>query len=176
MSEKTCNWCSRLFIVSTGEKCFCSQECRIIYSNYQKNYNKEYQRLHKEQIKTNRKKRNYKQTKESIHLFRIKYYLNPKNKIVRALRARISLALKRDTKSGHSIELLGCSIEYLKNHLEKQFTSGMSWDNYGKWHIDHIKQCCTFDLRIPEQQKSCFNYTNLRPLWAKDNQERPKYK
>jgi hypothetical protein len=52
----------------------------------------------------------------------------------------------------------------------------MSWDNYGiaGWHIDHIKPCCTFDLTDLEQQKQCFHYTNLRPLWAKDNLRRPK--
>ncbi|NBQ17559.1 hypothetical protein EBU24_04530 [bacterium] len=74
-------------------------------------------------------------------------------------------------KSKHTMELLGCSIEELKIYLEKQFVKGMCWNNYGKkgWHIDHILPCASFDLTDPEQQKICFHYTNLQPLWAKDN-------
>jgi hypothetical protein len=45
----------------------------------------------------------------------------------------------------------------------------MSWSNYGAWHIDHIKACAKFDLTIDSQQRECFNYTNLQPLWAKEN-------
>jgi hypothetical protein len=45
----------------------------------------------------------------------------------------------------------------------------MSWKNYGKWHIDHIRPCSSFDLSDPQQQRTCFNYSNLQPLWAKDN-------
>jgi HNH endonuclease. len=47
----------------------------------------------------------------------------------------------------------------------------MSWDNYGRdgWHIDHIRPCASFDLTDPEQQRQCFHYTNLQPLWAADN-------
>ena len=80
---------------------------------------------------------------------------------------------KRYTKS---IELLGCSVEDTRRHIESLWLPGMSWDNYGiaGWHIDHIQPCCTFDLTDLEQQKKCFHYTNLRPLWAKDNLRRPK--
>ena len=45
----------------------------------------------------------------------------------------------------------------------------MSWENYGKWHIDHIIPCNIFDLTIPSQQEECFNWKNLQPLWAADN-------
>ena len=79
------------------------------------------------------------------------------------------MAVKRNTKSGHTIDLLGCSIDQLKNHLENQFKPGMSWSNYGKWHIDHIRPCASFDMRNPKDQKVCFNYKNLQPLWAIQN-------
>lgn len=47
----------------------------------------------------------------------------------------------------------------------------MSWENYGirGWHIDHIKPCASFDLSIIEEQKECFHYTNLQPLWWHEN-------
>jgi hypothetical protein len=89
------------------------------------------------------------------------------------LRTRMTLAIKTQYgfKSGSSNELLGCSFEEVRQHLEEQFTEGMSWDNHGKngWHIDHIRPCASFDLNDPEQQKECFHYTNLQPLWAEDN-------
>ena len=62
-------------------------------------------------------------------------------------------------------------MEELWVHLERQFTQGMTKENHGKygWHVDHIKPCSSFDLSDIEQQKLCFHYTNLQPLWAKDN-------
>ena len=65
--------------------------------------------------------------------------------------------------------LLGCEIDYLMYHLQERFKPGMSWDNYGDWHIDHIKPCAKFNLSDPRQQLKCFNYKNLQPLWAEDN-------
>lgn len=92
-----------------------------------------------------------------------------KHKIANNLRRRINHALKGENKSKNTLNLLGCSIEYLKEYLSYKFQNGMSWDNYGEWHIDHIKPCCLFDLSDPNQQKECFHYTNLQPLWAIDN-------
>jgi hypothetical protein len=66
---------------------------------------------------------------------------------------------------------MGADIETVKKHLESLFKKGMSWENHGNegWHIDHIIPCAAFDLTDPKQQKKCFHYTNLQPLWAKDN-------
>lgn len=83
------------------------------------------------------------------------------------LRNRLYLAVT--DKRYRTLSLLGCSIEFLKKHLEEQFQPGMSWENYGQWHIDHIKPCAKFDLTKAEEQKKCFHYSNLQPLWAKDN-------
>ena len=62
-------------------------------------------------------------------------------------------------------------MEKLKKHLEKQFQKGMTWNNYGMygWHIDHIIPCSAFNLNLESEQRKCFNYTNLQPLWAIDN-------
>ena len=74
----------------------------------------------------------------------------------------------RKTKA--TFELLEeCSTDELNKHLESLFQQGMSWDNYGEWHIDHIRPCASFDLTDFEQQKQCFHYSNLQPLWAADN-------
>jgi hypothetical protein len=112
--------------------------------------------------KSNQIKYNYKIRKRKI---------DPVYRIVDNLRGRIVAVMKGANKSKSSMELLGCSAEELRIHLEKQFTKGMSWDNYGYygWHIDHIKPCASFDLSDPKQQKKCFHYSNLQPLWAEDN-------
>lgn len=68
--------------------------------------------------------------------------------------------------------LLGCSIQEARAHLEKQFKPGMSWENRSSWHIDHIVPRAAFDLTDLEQQKKCFHYTNMQPLWPKENHEK----
>jgi len=65
--------------------------------------------------------------------------------------------------------MLGCNVVELKEHLSRQFRPGMSWDNYGEWHVDHIRPCISFDLSDPKQQLQCFHFSNLQPLWAKEN-------
>lgn len=92
-------------------------------------------------------------------------------RILRALRRRFEKALNGSRSTAFVVGLTGGSLAHLQCHLEKQFTDGMSWDNYGPsgWHIDHVKPCASFDLRDPEQLRKCFHYTNLQPLWAKDN-------
>ncbi len=96
---------------------------------------------------------------------------NIKIRIRDRLAKRIWDALKNNYKSKPTMELIGCSIEHLKLHLQSQFKKGMTWNNYGfyGWHIDHIRPCCSFDLSKAEEQRKCFHYTNLQPLWAKEN-------
>lgn len=93
------------------------------------------------------------------------------------LRSRLSgLIRKSKTKKIDStMKLLGCSIEEFKIYISNKFKEGMSWENYGKWHLDHIIACAKFDLAVPENQQRCFHYTNLQPLWAKDNLRKNKY-
>ncbi len=71
-------------------------------------------------------------------------------------------------KTAKTSELMGCTPEFLNNHLEKYFDDQMSWKNHGEWHIDHIIPCCAFGISI-EEQKVLHWYQNLRPMWAKDN-------
>jgi len=99
-----------------------------------------------------------------------RYYEDFEYKLTLVSRSRVKAALKgRGAKSRKTVQLIGCSIDHLRQHLEAQFTEGMTWDNHGEWHIDHIKPCAAFDLTCERQQLECFNYTNLQPLWASDN-------
>jgi hypothetical protein len=92
-------------------------------------------------------------------------------KLMKNIGAAMSTALKGNVKHSHTAELIGCSVECLRYHLEGQFVEGMTWDNYGRygWHIDHIIPLSYFDFSDPEEQKRAWHYTNLQPLWAADN-------
>jgi hypothetical protein len=124
-----------------------------------KNYNKKYYLLNKKKLN----KKNLKRTKQRLKTD-IAFNLSLR------LRSRLYLLLKgKYKKSKKTMELVGCTPEFLKQHIEKQFKPGMSWDKRHLFHIDHIKPCASFDLSKPEEQAKCFHYTNLQPLWAKDN-------
>lgn len=100
-----------------------------------------------------------------------RYHNDPKYRLIENLRTRLWGAFRAQglRKTTSTMKLCGCSLEKLKQHLESQFTDGMSWENKGKWHIDHIRPVSSFDLSDVEEQKKCFHYTNLQPLWALDN-------
>jgi hypothetical protein len=148
--------------------------------------NHQYQLINKEKISEQRKQyrqdniekiklahKTYRQNnKDKLNKY---YQLKAKNdlnyKLARNIRSRIKVTIKENRKTKSSLELLGCSLEQVRQHIESQFQEGMSWSNwsfYG-WHIDHIRPISSFDLSDPIQQKQCFHYTNLQPLWAKDN-------
>jgi hypothetical protein len=73
---------------------------------------------------------------------------------------------------------LGYTIEELMSHLEKQFTEGMTWENYGEWHVDHIKPMSSFKFESVDDPefKECWKLENLQPLWEEDNLSKgPRY-
>ena len=124
--------------------------------NYISNYLKKY-----------RKTKVYKLYKNS---YRKKRRLNDINfAFLENTRKRIWSVLKGYTKTDKTKNILGCSLSEFKHYISSKFVDGMSFDNYGKWHLDHIKPCASFDLTCPVQQLACFHYSNLQPLWAKDN-------
>ena len=92
-------------------------------------------------------------------------------RLCRYLRGRIWFALKGISKSKTTMKLLGCSIKFFRNYYESKFTQGMSWARVmnGEIHCDHIRPCASFNLSKPSEQRKCFHYTNLQPLWAHDN-------
>lgn len=121
-------------------------------------------------------RRNYQKRKKPLRTLngprrnyeRIK--VNPALRLKKQLMVRIWSAMKRQSVNGSgSFSLVGCSPSFLRDHIAKQFAPGMSFDNYGKWHVDHIRPCASFDLNDPQQLADCFNWRNLQPLWASDN-------
>lgn len=122
---------------------------------YQKKYSKNYYQKNKSKINEQRKTR---------------YRTNNQHRLAENCRSRIRNLLAGLHRSKRTLDLIGLnSWDQLMSHIENQFTDGMSWDNRDQWHIDHIRPCASFDLTCPTQQRACFHYTNLQPLWAKDN-------
>lgn len=136
-----------------------SKQFRINNPNYMIQYRKE----HTENIAIDKKLYKTNKLKTDINYKITEYY-----------RARVRLALKNNQKFGSTLDLIGCTIDTLKAYIQSLFKRDMSWNNYGKdgWHIDHIIPCSSFDLTNPEQQKKCFHYTNLQPLWWYENLEK----
>ena len=119
--------------------------------------------------------RNYRQTHKKEK--RIWEQEDRKNNIQRRLsdnlRNRTNRVIKTGQKAGSAVKDLGCSVDFLKQWLELQFKSGMTWQNWGfgdyKWNIDHIIPLSKFDLTDREQFLKAHNYTNLQPLWQPEN-------
>lgn len=100
---------------------------------------------------------------------RKRYATNPQFMLARRLRNRIRKLAQRGKAGRGTMEILGCSFEQFKDHIASRFEKGMSWKNYGLWHIDHTEPCANFDLTDPNQVKQCFHFSNMRPLWATHN-------
>ena len=141
---------------------------------------KEYQRVHARKNVVNRRiaKRKYKlANKEKVRAserirMRRKFHTDPQYK----LRVLAGAASQRMVKAGwtkrhRSAALIGCTWEQLKVHMESQFKPGMTWRNHSKfgWHIDHIRPLSSFDLTQPDQMEKAMHYTNLQPLWWREN-------
>ena len=140
------------------------KECKNLKDKLKKDNNRE--------IWNEKCKKFYNENKDSINLTRRKNLqkrrdVDPKYRVMMALHCRLYMAVKN--KTGNTMTLTGCSKEELYTFLEAEFLEGMTWENYGEWHIDHVRPCSSFNLEDPEEQKKCFHWTNLQPLWAIDN-------
>jgi len=139
----------------------------------QNNRKREYHKKNKEYFKAHRQKPEVKKRNNFVakSYQKNKRETNPLFKIRMTLSSRLNHALKGGLKAANTMKLVGCSVEFLKQYLENQFKPGMTWQNHTVtgWHIDHIKPCTAFNLSDPEQQRECFHYTNLQPLWYDEN-------
>lgn len=136
-----------------------------------KAYKKAWYDDNSEKVRT-QSKAYYENNHEKINVRR-KAYLenNPSSKIAERLRSRVRFALKGTPKSASTEKLLGCSFNYFREYFSALFTDDMTITDFmeGRIHIDHRKPCNEFDLTKKEEQKKCFHYTNLQPLWAEEN-------
>lgn len=109
--------------------------------------------------------------KKSIEYNKKRYHTDPYFKVVSCMRTRLSklLRLKNADKNNKFYQYLGCTKVDFIEYFQAKFKEGMTWENHGEWHIDHIKPCASFNLLDEEEQKKCFHYTNLQPLWAFEN-------
>ncbi len=96
----------------------------------------------------------------------------PENMLAWRIRRRYWQAMKRAGLSERMecpLSLLGCSLPELVAFIESKFPVFMTWENYDRWHLDHIRPVVSFRMNDPEDRKVCFHHSNLQPLWAKDN-------
>lgn len=175
--------CSNIFTTTKGRlershrpKKYCSQDCSV----------KHYRELHPEMVEKNylrhlNRMRNNReaQLKRNTYM-RLIRKTNPSYAVACRLRGRVRGALMDagQKKRLSTAELVGCSFKDLVIHIESKFTVGMDWDVFlnsrGGIHIDHITPCAAFDLTKEEEQRECFHWSNLQPLWAVDNMKKGK--
>ena len=137
---------------------------------------KQYYIDNKESIKQSRKQYRI-NNKESIKQYRIynkEYWKNrrktdPLYKLTANIRCLVGSSMKKQgfKKTSRTAEILGCDFDFFKDYIEAQFTEGMSWDNSGKWHYDHIVPVSS-DL-TEERILELNHFSNFQPLWAEEN-------
>jgi hypothetical protein len=129
---------------------------------HRKEYMKEYREKNIDKIRET--KRNYEKTRKAN---------DPIYKLINNFRTAIYQVLKENQvqKNGHYFDILKYSPENLIEHLENKFKDNMTWDNYGEWHVDHIKPISSFQItEIGDKEfMSCWSLENLQPLWGEEN-------
>lgn len=167
----SCNRANRKKYRKIDLKKFREYDLMLYYKHHEKHKERgrEYHRKNKEVLA--KKAKEYKKNNKHKEREYKKYlYANDINfKIKTILRARLYYAIKNKSKKGSALKLLGCSIEEFIKHLESKFTEGMTWDNQGKWHLDHRFPLASFDLEDPQQLAKACHFSNIQPLWATDN-------
>jgi hypothetical protein len=162
MNSKLCKHCNTVKTLNCFVKrndrsnCYRSicKECKVVNNRLRQKENMLYFQNNKKSILNKRNIRRNNNLNERISC---------------CLRSRFYQAIKNNHKSGSAVRDLGCSIEEFKVFLESKFTEGMTWDNYGSWHIDHIIPLSKLDLTKHDNIVIGCHYTNLQPLWARDN-------
>lgn len=158
MDSKICSKCKQIrkitdFYKNKSKKSGYSCWYELCCKDYENKNKHKYKKLRAKYYQDNKSKLNKWQK-----IYKARRRKNDINfRILTNLRTRLNHAWNGKLKSTTTLELLGCSVEFLKKHLESQFTEGMSWDNYGDWHIDHEIPCANFKNVKQEKSKSLFS-------------------
>lgn len=162
------------------------KEWRIRNKDRKREYDRNYYWANKDRIQKYRRKnrgritlqarewrnKNRERWRDYYNKYRKEQYSNdPKYILTNRIRTRIYESLKGNKGGRHWESLVGYTLEDLKRHLEKQFKPGMSWNNQGSWHVDHIIPISLWKFEKPEDSefKQCWALCNLQPLWAEEN-------
>jgi len=176
MDTKICSRCGEhkintieFFNKTLGNKSGLTAMCKKCRAAKQREYD-----IKNRELIRGKRKVHYIKNKKAIIAYQIKYdkhryHTDPAYRYKKILRIRIRDIYKGRSRSKKSQELIGCTWEELAQHLENKFLPGMTHDNHGEWHIDHIRPLSSFDLSSSEDEKMANHYTNLQPLWASDN-------
>lgn len=164
---------SRLYRLQNKEKV--KEQLKKYYENNLE-YHKKRAKLWIE--KNKERKKEYQKNWKKNNKEHVKKYLYEKNKndllynLIRKCRSRLLQFLKTRniTKKNKTFEIIGCTPLELKEHLEKKFVEGMSWENRSEWHIDHIIPLSS--AKTEEEIYKLCHYTNLQPLWASENMKK----
>ncbi len=146
------------------------------YHEENQEYHKKYYAKNREKVKA-RNKKYREENPEKILAYYRKYFKrrrreDPIFRLHNSMRNGLWCCLSGKQKNSHTMQYVGMTPDELMDYLEGRFTEGMTRDNYGKWHVDHIRPLASFDFTGPdneEQLHMAWNYTNLQPLWAADN-------
>lgn len=170
-TEKACARCKRVKRKTEfkrhkdsvdGTHCYCKDCCNTI--------NREHRKSNPEMAEAWSRRWREKNPEKRKAIYR-RWASKPSNRIHLAVTARMYECLKSAKDWRRSEELIGYSFDELRRHLERQFIAGMTWDNYGEWHVDHIVPLSSFYITSPDDpaMKQAWAMTNLRPLWATEN-------
>ena len=187
MGEKRCTKCGETkpldeFYLSKrmkdGHGCWCKKCLREWYKGDLEKHREQSQnwrKRHPEKYKEcyqNWRKRHPEKYRESYLAAGKKRRSTPDGKLNDVVSREIRKSMKQGRKNGRNWEeLVGYTIGKLMKHLEKQFKDGMSWDNHGKWHIDHKVPISAFNYKTPDDIdfKKCWALKNLQPMWSNEN-------
>ena len=180
---KTCNKCKRTldlteFYFKRTANCY-SSKCKECLKAIQRRYNKthkeaiskskaKYLKENKEQIKERKKFHTI--NKEQRLEYSREWYKH--NKLSFSLRERTRKALITWKASPRIQGILGCTPKQFRQHIERQFKPGMTWDNYGEWELDPYFPISKANLDVLSVLLSVFNYRNVRPVWALENKSK----
>jgi hypothetical protein len=181
METKVCSKCNEIKNLNEFRKDITKKdgfrpECKVCVKNFEKN-----KRAENPKMMSLKLKEFYLSNPEKRKEYRKKYKLrkhqqrkerrnnDPIFNLINRVRCRLwkYLNILSITKRNRTFDIVGCQPEFLKEHLEKQFKEGMTWENRGEWHIDHIIPLST--AKNEEELYKLCHYTNLQPLWAEEN-------